>query len=277
MNALPSMGLVGRSRLDLHARLLLPARLDRAHVGGVIVSQGAQFQQAGVGPLGGHAGEQAAGRLQGRRRSGRPDCRQHPRWRPRPVPAARCAGAASSDSPAPASRGRRPVLERRTAPGGRRRPTPAPSPTGGPCSPESGDVGARRRAVRTPGSRPRSRLEFAASTARLPRVQRPLLLAPHARGEQRPGPDRAVSSSRFPGCMPRLRSTRAGSATPLSASPSVSSAPSVVCPPTSAVSASRNASTTPASRSRSSASVLSSGPAGTVTMASAERGSAPMA
>ena len=88
-----------------------------------------------------------------------------------------------------------------------------------------------------------------------------------------------VSSNTSPGCMPPLRITPliCSSINPLMAKPSANSVPSPVCPPTRAQPAALSTFTAPAIICVSKSSTLRSSPGGTVTMAVAVCGSAPMA
>ena len=108
-------------------------------------------------------------------------------------------------------------------------------------------------------------------------IHRPFALHRMSAANSVPVPSALVRISRSPGRMPALRSTRAGSACPVTARPSARSAPSPVWPPTSAAPASARTSFTPCIMSAISVAIFSSGPWGTVTMASAVRGSAPIA
>ena len=92
-----------------------------------------------------------------------------------------------------------------------------------------------------------------------------------------PVPNGLVRMRPSPGFSPPLRNAAAAGTRPLTAKPSASSAPSLVCPPTSAQPASRSTSFAPAIIAVRSASILLSIPKGTVAIASAVCGSPPMA
>ena len=92
-----------------------------------------------------------------------------------------------------------------------------------------------------------------------------------------PVPMGRVSTSRSPGRMPDFRSKSSGGAVPVTENPMASSPPSLVCPPTRATPSRSRTSSAPAMSWVRSASIFSSAANGSVTIAIAASGSAPIA
>mmetsp|Transcript_5127 Transcript_5127/g.17875 ORF Transcript_5127/g.17875 Transcript_5127/m.17875 type:complete len:242 (-) Transcript_5127:1479-2204(-) len=108
-------------------------------------------------------------------------------------------------------------------------------------------------------------------------TQRPCANPRMSAAKRAPVPIGFVTTITCPGLSPPFRRSMAGSATPWTLNPSDSSAPSELWPPASAHPAARSAAAAPAIICVSSSSTTDSSPNGTVAMASAACGSAPMA
>ena len=115
---------------------------------------------------------------------------------------------------------------------------------------------------------------MAASAASIQRLRAPPRISA---AKITPVPSGRVSTIRSPGRMPDLRTRRSGAAVPVTESPMASSAPSLVCPPTSATPSRSSTASAPAMSWVRSSSIFRSEANGSVTSAIAAPGSAPIA